>query len=261
MSSTRVPYACNYCKELVSDAWRKHRKSCKKFKKAYRRGLAKKEGNPWANPSWTIAFRSHKTYRGKGLPVVVDNLIHDLLVAWIRRRHPDDSGETQLFRGVRWETMLTMLGRIVSPKVLKGAEGRGPIGSKAMRQFCSTMILKKSKKPHDAMRRIGTYLRRMYLFVLLDLFIPVLRNCRSFQVVRRKWLFVTTPRTARKTPIRSKFSLVGSRLFLNRTQQSQFHFQTSLQAGGEKNAAGGQLIHIKLRWKQQQQHNHQFFRG
>ena len=66
MGSTRVPYACHYCKELQTGVWRKHRKVCKKFKKAFRRGqVGKKEGDPWANPSWTIAFRSHKTYRGK----------------------------------------------------------------------------------------------------------------------------------------------------------------------------------------------------
>ena len=210
------------------------------------------------------------TFSGKGLPVVIDNLIHDLLVAWIRRRHPNDSGETRLFTGVRWENLLTMLGRIVSQKVLKGAEGSGPIGSKAMRQYAATMILQKSKKPHDAMRRIGMYLC-MYLFVLLDLFIPVLRNCHrihliydfpqpnistnsyvvgshrkwsddfhvipSFQVGARKWQSVIT-RTASKTPIRSKFSSAWSRLLLNRTQGSQFHFQTSFQADGKENAAG-----------------------
>ena len=126
-------------------------------------------------------FSTLFTFSGKGLPVVIDNLIHELLVAWIHRRHPNDSGETRLFTGVRWENVLTMLRRIVSQKVLKGAEGRGPIGSKAMRQYAATMILQKSKKPHDAMRRIGMYLC-MYLFVLLDLFIPVLRNCHRIHL-------------------------------------------------------------------------------
>lgn len=66
----------------------------------------------------------------QGLPVVVDGQIHDLLVAWINKQHGDDGPETRIFSGLRWENLLTMLGRIVSRETLKKAEGNGPIGSK-----------------------------------------------------------------------------------------------------------------------------------
>ena len=131
MSSTRMAMECPYCREKTQDDWRRHKKRCRKRRKAKRRGeVGKEEADPWANPNWTMAFRDHKAFRGKVLPVVVDNTIHDLLVKWIRRQHGGDGPDTRLFTGLRWENLLTLLGRIVSRRVLKKAEGNGPIGSK-----------------------------------------------------------------------------------------------------------------------------------
>lgn len=69
--------------------------------------------------------------------------------------HPQEDPETRVFNGIRWESVVTMLKRIVGSKILAAAKEDGPIGSKAMRQYCATAILKKSPTPQEAMRRIG----------------------------------------------------------------------------------------------------------
>ena len=153
LNAVKVPEPCPYCEEKTDD-FRKHRRRCRKWKKAKRRGqVSRGEGNP--EYCREIRFRRHKTFRGVGLPVVVDRQLHDLLVLWIHRTHGEEAPDVRIFEGIRWEYLLTMLKRIVGAEVLAKAKGSGPIGSKAMRQYASTMILKKIAKPHDAMRRIG----------------------------------------------------------------------------------------------------------
>ena len=151
MDAARVPEPCPYCRMKTED-FKRHKKECRKAKKAKKKGLAE---FPTPKYSRIIKFKSHKTYRGKSLPVVVDSTLHDLLVLWIQRMHVQEAPDTRVFEGIRWEHLLTMLKRIVGSKILAAAKQDGPIGSKAMRQYASTAILKKSPKPQEAMRRIG----------------------------------------------------------------------------------------------------------
>ena len=153
LSAVKVPEPCKYCKEKTDD-YRRHKRHCRKWKKAKRRGQVSKEE---VNPTYSreIRFRKHKTFRGGCLPVVVDSQLYDLLVLWIRRKHSEESPDTRVFDGIRWELLLTMLTRIVGRDIVAKAEGSGRIGSKAMRQYAATMILEKVSKPYDAMRRIG----------------------------------------------------------------------------------------------------------
>lgn len=155
MDAARVPEPCPYCREKTED-FKRHKKQCRKAKKAKRRGQVAEIPTP--KYSRIIKFKRHKTYRGEGLPVVVDSTLHDLLVLWIQRMHVQEGPDTRVFEGIRWEHLLTMLKRIVGEKIVAAAKQDGPVGSKAMRQYVSTYLLKKSIKPHDAMRRIGKYL-------------------------------------------------------------------------------------------------------
>ena len=152
LNAMAVPEPCRYCGETTDD-FRRHRKRCRKWKKAKLRGQVGKEDFPAY--SREIRCRKHKTFRGVGLPVVVDNQLHDLLVLWIDRMHLREAPDTRIFEGIRWEHLLTMLKRIVGRDTMAKAKESGPIGSKAMRQYAATMILKKMARPHDAMRRIG----------------------------------------------------------------------------------------------------------
>ena len=153
LNAAKVAEPCGYCGEKTDD-YRRHRRRCRKWKKAKRRGQVGEEED-FPTYSREIRCRKHKTFRGVGLPVVVDNQLHDLLVLWIDRMHLHEAADTRVFEGIRWEHLLTMLKRIVGGDLISKANDGAPIGSKAMRQYAATMILKKIKTPHDAMRRIG----------------------------------------------------------------------------------------------------------
>ena len=149
-NAAKVPEPCGYCGEETDD-YRRHRRRCREWKKAKRRGQVGEEED-FPTYSREIRCREHKTFRGVALPVVVDDQLHDLLVLWIHRMHLQEATDTRVFAGIRWEHLLTMLKRIVGDEIISKC---GPITSKAMRQYAATMILKKSSTPHDAMRRIG----------------------------------------------------------------------------------------------------------
>ena len=107
--------------------------------------------------------------------------MHKILVLWIRKT--GDQDERNIFAGVRWEHLLACLTRIVGKHLLAKASGGNPIGSKCMRQFAATVILKKVPNPHQAMRRIGgseTMAQRHYAD----------RSSQAFQKLQEKRLII-----------------------------------------------------------------------
>ena len=153
MDAAKVPEPCKHCNEKTADH-RRHRLKCKKRRRAKRSGEVVDDEAPAY--SREIRFRKHKAYRGEGLPVVVDSQLYRLLRLWIRRNHPNEEDpNAPLFGNLHWYNLLTLLTRIVGKKIIAKAEGSGPIGSKAMRQYAATVILRSSATPQSAMRRIG----------------------------------------------------------------------------------------------------------
>ena len=149
LEAKRVPEQCMFCGE-PTDHYRRHIRRCRKWKKAKQRG----EESPNVSHSRAIFFHHHKTYRGEPLSIVLDQALHKILVLWIRKTGDQDT-ERKIFAGLRWEHLLTSLTRIVGKRLLAKASGGNPIGSKCMRQYAATVLLKKASKPHQAMRRIG----------------------------------------------------------------------------------------------------------
>ena len=58
-----------------------------------------------------------------------------------------------MFDGIRWDAMMAILTKLVGRKVMDEATESGPIGSKAMRQWASTIFMKNSATPDESMRR------------------------------------------------------------------------------------------------------------
>ena len=150
LEAKRVPEPCEFCGE-PTDHYRRHIRRCRKWKKAKQRG---EESPTNVSHSRAIFFHHHKTYRGEPLSIVLDQALHKILVLWIRKTGDQDT-ERKIFAGLRWEHLLTSLTRIVGKRLLAKASGGNPIGSKCMRQYAATVLLKKASKPHQAMRRIG----------------------------------------------------------------------------------------------------------
>ena len=150
LEAKRVPEPCEFCGE-PTDHYRRHIRRCRKWKKAKQRG---EESPTNVSHSRAIFFHHHKTYRGEPLSIVLDQALHKILVLWIRKTGDQDT-ERKIFAGLRWEHLLTSLTRIVGKRLLAKASGGNPFGSKCMRQYAATVLLKKASKPHQAMRRIG----------------------------------------------------------------------------------------------------------
>lgn len=150
LNAAKVPVPCRHCKEQTAN-YRKHRRRCRKWQKAKRRGLV---GDDEEIPTYSrhIRVRRHKTSRGSALPVVVDSRLYNLLSLWIRHMNLEEDPDALPFQGIRWEHLLTVLTRIVGKKRIDKC---GPMGSKAMRQYAATEIMRKSSTPMAAMRRIG----------------------------------------------------------------------------------------------------------
>ena len=101
-------------------------------------------------------FISFQTTRGEPLSIVLESETHKSMVAWIRKNGQEDDS-AKFFAKVRWEHVLKCLTGIVGKKIVdKAAGGHGKtLGSKFMRQYASTILLRKHEEPNQAMSRIG----------------------------------------------------------------------------------------------------------
>ena len=159
LDATLLAKPCPWCQEKTRNL-KRHKKHCQKAQKAKEEGaVSGNEDNDEDARERVVRIMRHKTSGTRstdgGLILVLPARFYKILCLWIRTKHRfgEEDRESLLFEGIRWDAMMAVLAKLVGQKVMEESKESGPIGSKAMRQFASTVFMKNSATPDESMRR------------------------------------------------------------------------------------------------------------